>query len=78
MEFARAKAHRDNTSLGRAVSDLAFLGVEASRVTGVGHGLVKQAGGLVTLVPGIGRSLTDEQVAEALERDELREAGLDA
>lgn len=78
LEFARAKAHADHTSLGQVISELALVGVAEKTVSGIGHGLTRRADGLITLTPGLGRVVTDELVSAALEQADREDAGLDA
>lgn len=78
LAFARAQAKADGVSIGAALSRLAQIGVEATMVTGVGHGLVRRPDGLVTLQSRQGHTVTSEQVAAALEQFDLEDAVADA
>jgi uncharacterized protein YPO0396 len=78
LEFARVQAKAEGVSLGKALSELARRGVDATLVTGVGNGLVRRPDGLVTLDQRHGKSLTSEQVAAALEAMDRDDANLDA
>jgi hypothetical protein len=76
LEFARDRAKAEGVSLGRMISELARVGVDAALVTGVGHGLVRQPDGLVTLDPLRGATVTTERVDAALAEFDLEDAGL--